>query len=100
MKKTMKLPKTDSIERLAKFWDTHDVTDFEDELAEAGGAVFVRAAGRGRATGGRGALSVPLKPREARAIERMAQAKGVTAQELVRRWVVQKIAPRRNGRTA
>jgi hypothetical protein len=33
MKKS-KLPKADSIERLAEFWDTHDLTDFEDELEE------------------------------------------------------------------
>jgi len=27
--KTRKLPRTDSIQKLAKFWDTHDLTDFE-----------------------------------------------------------------------
>ena len=26
------IPKTDSIQELAHFWDTHDLTDFEDEL--------------------------------------------------------------------
>ena len=31
---TSKLPQTDSIEELAKFWDNHDVTDFNDELEE------------------------------------------------------------------
>lgn len=31
MKQT-RIPQTNSIEDLAKFWDTHDVTDFEDEL--------------------------------------------------------------------
>ena len=30
-----KLPDTDSIEELAKFWDTHDLTDFKDDLEEA-----------------------------------------------------------------
>jgi hypothetical protein len=29
-----KIPKTDSIEELAKFWDTHDLTEFEDEMEE------------------------------------------------------------------
>lgn len=32
--KTEHLPKTDSIQELAEFWDTHDVTDFEGELVE------------------------------------------------------------------
>src|SRR5712692_4223277 len=29
-----KIPKTDSIQELAMFWQRHDVTDFEDELEE------------------------------------------------------------------
>jgi hypothetical protein len=29
--KTPKIPHTDSIAELARFWDTHDLTDFEDE---------------------------------------------------------------------
>jgi hypothetical protein len=41
-----RLPKTDSIEELAKFWDTHDLTDFEDDLDEAAEPVFVRATPR------------------------------------------------------
>jgi hypothetical protein len=32
--KTCKLPQTDLIEELAKFWDIHDLTDFEDQLEE------------------------------------------------------------------
>jgi len=40
--KKPKLPKTDSIQKLAEFWDTHDLTDFEDELEEVAEPVFVR----------------------------------------------------------
>jgi hypothetical protein len=40
--KTSKLPRTDSIQELAKFWDTHDLTDFEGELEEVTEPVFVR----------------------------------------------------------
>ena len=40
--KTSKLPRTDSIHELAKFWDTHDLTDFEDELEEVAEPVFER----------------------------------------------------------
>jgi hypothetical protein len=29
---TPKIPHIDSIAELARFWDTHDLTDFEDEL--------------------------------------------------------------------
>lgn len=40
--KKRKLPKTDSIQELAEFWDTHDLTDFEDELEEVHEPIFQR----------------------------------------------------------
>ena len=39
---TSRLPQTDSIQELANFWDTHDVTEFEAELEEVGERVFER----------------------------------------------------------
>ncbi len=36
------IPQTDSIQELARFWDTNDVTDFEDELDEVTEPVFER----------------------------------------------------------
>jgi predicted DNA binding CopG/RHH family protein len=80
MKKS-KLPKTDSIQELAEFWDTHDLTDFEDELEEVAEPVFVRGA----------AIKVPLESGEVAAVEQMAQAKGVSREELIRAWVLQKL---------
>lgn len=35
-----KLPVTDSIEELAHFWDTQDVTDYLDQLEEVTEPVF------------------------------------------------------------
>ena len=34
---SQRLPQTDSIEELAKFWDTHDLTEFESELERGHG---------------------------------------------------------------
>jgi len=87
MKKS-KMPKIDSIEELAEFWDAHDLTDFEDELEEVTEPVFVRGS----------AIRVHLESREARALEKMAQAKGISKEELVRAWVLQKLARPRVGR--
>lgn len=86
MKRTA-LPKIDSIEELAEFWDGHDLTAFEGELEEVAEPVFVRGT----------AVTVPLDSHEAEAVERMARAKGISPEELIRGWVVQKVA-RRNGR--
>lgn len=85
MKKS-KLPKTDSIQELAEFWDTHDATDFESEMEEVAEPVFVR----------RAAIKVPLESAEAEAVRQMARAKGVSQEELIRTWVQEKLA-RRNG---
>ena len=75
-KKTMKKPKlqrTDSIQALADFWDTHDLTDFEDELEEVAAPVFVR----------RTPIEINLEPREAKAVQQMAKAKGISCEDLI-----------------
>jgi hypothetical protein len=111
-----RLPKTDSIQKLATFWDTHDLTDFEDDLVAIDTPVFVRgkaqssrqarAAGARKRRTARGTratrgteseISVPLKTPEAQAVERMARSKGVSPQSLLRTWVLQKISRRSNG---
>ena len=65
MSKT-KIPKTDSIEKLAEFWQTHDSTDFEDQLEEVSEPVFVHDS----------AIQVRLKKREVAAVVKLAKAKG------------------------
>ena len=37
------IPNTESIKELAEFWDTHDLTDFEDQLEEVKEPVFHQA---------------------------------------------------------
>jgi predicted DNA binding CopG/RHH family protein len=86
--KKPKLPNTDSIQKLAEFWDTHDLTDFEDNLQEVAEPVFARGS----------ALNVPLESRDIAAIERLAQSKGVSPEQLVRSWVLQRIARGKNAR--
>jgi CopG antitoxin of type II toxin-antitoxin system len=87
--KKPKLPKIDSIQQLAEFWDAHDLTDFEQELEEVEEPVF----GRGSA------IKVPLESLQVEAVERMAQAKGVSREELIRAWVLQKINRRNKARS-
>lgn len=68
-------PRTDSIKKLAEFWDSHDLTDFEDELEEVAEPVFVRST----------AIKVPLEVQAAEAVARMAWVKGVSPEQLVLR---------------
>ena len=76
-------PNTDSIEELATFWDSHDLTDFEEDLEEAGEPVFVRPKGT--------SLSVELQPGEARQLSGIARSKGVNESAVLRQWVVEKL---------
>ena len=64
-----KLPKPDPIDELARFWDTHDLTDFENDLEQVGEPVFVRTKGT--------SLSIDLQPAEAHRLTKIARAKGV-----------------------
>ena len=89
MKKS-KLPKTDSIRKLAAFWNTHNLTDFADDLEEIDEPVFVRG----------GAIEIPLDLRKIKAVERIAKTKGLSSQELVRPWILQKLARGNNIRPA
>jgi predicted DNA binding CopG/RHH family protein len=76
-----KLPQTDSIQELAKFWDTHDLTDFENELEEAQPTVFQREE----------QISVRLQHDEAEALRKMATSQGIPDSELIRQWVIERI---------
>jgi hypothetical protein len=88
--KKPKLPKTGSIQELAEFWDTHDLTDFEKVLEEVAEPPIASVT----------AIKVPLESRQIEAIEQLARSKGVSREELVRGWVLQKLTRRSNARPA
>ncbi len=71
-----KIPQSDSIQELAAFWDTHDLTEFEDQLEVVGGTVFERQAEL---------VTVPLQPTEVEAVKRIADSKGIGYDALLRK---------------
>jgi predicted DNA binding CopG/RHH family protein len=79
--KTEALPQTDSIQELAQFWETHDLTDFEDELEEVMEPMFEL----------RTVIPLNLESGEAEAVKKLAEAKGIADAELIRGWVREKI---------
>lgn len=76
-----KIPQTDSIRRLAHFWDTHDLTDFEDQLEKVSEPVFERQA----------MMEIHLQPEEAEAVKELAKSRGVSHADLIREWVLERI---------
>ena len=81
--KGLKLPQIDSIEELARFWDTHDLTEFEEELEEVPEPVFERRPET--------VIPLHLQPQELEAVKRVAQARGVAEAALLREWVLEKL---------
>ena len=79
--KDRRLPQTDSIQEMAQFWDTHDLTDFADQLEEVTEPAFQRKT----------VIPLNLESAEAEAVSKMAKDKGVAAAELIRGWVREKI---------
>ena len=78
-----RIPQTDSIEELARFWDTHDLTDFKDELEEVSESVFERQEGT--------AVTIRLRPEEAEVVQNIAKSKDIEQTTLIRQWVLEKI---------
>lgn len=75
------LPQTDSIQELARFWDTHDLTDFEDQLEEVPESVFERNT----------VLQIQLQPEEIELVKELARSKGVDSVTLIREWVLERL---------
>jgi len=76
-----KIPETNSILELTRFWDTHDLTDFEDELEKVYEPVFER----------NNTMKIHLQPEEAEAVKTLAKSKGISYDDLIHEWVVEKI---------
>ena len=86
MEKPIKAPKithTDSIAELTHFWDSHNLTDFEDELEEVHEPIFER---RTEET-----VTIHLPAEEVEVVQRIADAQGVEPTALIRAWVLEKL---------
>jgi hypothetical protein len=85
--KRAKLPRFQTLEELARFWDANDSALFQDELCEVAEPVFKRD----------GSVQVTLASDEVKALDALARAKGVTREQLIRKWVLAQL-PRRSHR--
>lgn len=76
-----KLPETDSINELAEFWDTHDITDFEEQLEEVSEPVFES----------KSEFRIPLEPDIIKTVNELAKSRGMKPADLIREWIREKI---------
>jgi len=78
----MKIPDTDSIRELADFWDTHELTAFDDQLEEVAEPVFTRA---------RNGVTIPLTREERAVVRKIAASRGVDEAALIHEWIQEKL---------
>jgi predicted DNA binding CopG/RHH family protein len=81
--KSRRIPESDSVEELARFWDTHDLTDFEDLLENVPTEVFKRKSET--------VIPIRLRRQEAEKVKRVAKTRGVQEATLIRQWVREKL---------
>jgi len=81
--KQRSLPNSDSVQALANFWDSHDITDFERDLEEVTEPVFHQ---RKEAS-----VRINLPPREIQRLRKIAKSKGVNAPTVLREWILERL---------
>ena len=84
-RKTSRIPKFKSLEEEAKFWDTHSVTDFEDETEDVKIKIDL-AKPRDDTLILR--IQKPMKDK----IASIADKKGITTSTLARIWLAEKLS--------
>jgi len=77
----LQIPDTDSITELAHFWDTHDLTDFEDHLEEVNEPVFEREI----------VMNIHLEGEDADVVKKLAENKGISYIDLIQEWIRERI---------
>ena len=70
------ISKTDSLEKMGEFWDTHDFTDFDTDVPDVDFKI---------------SCSIPIELELFSSIESQAQLCGVKIETLVNLWLQQKL---------
>lgn len=78
-----KIPRFETIEDEAAFWDVHDTTEFEDEF-EPVEVVFARPLIHRE-------FAVPLDAQTVERLGRLAQERGVDTATLARLWIMDRL---------
>ena len=82
MRKTKtSISRAKSYNKIAEFWDTHDITDFEDLLEEVAEPVFRRGK----------KIHVHLEQDEFESVEKLARQRGLKKDDLIHEWIREKL---------
>lgn len=94
-KKNRKIPKFKNREEEAEFWDTHDITDYLDEMRPVK-VLYVPSLEKKQT------LSLRFAPSLKKQVEKVARSYDISTSSLIRMWVVEKLRSlemeRKNGK--
>lgn len=80
-----KIPEFKTIKEEAAFWDTHDITDYLDELEIVEG-VYRPKEGETKTV-----MTIRIAPSLKEQVEKVAQSYDISTSSLVRMWIVDKL---------
>ena len=75
--KKSSISKTDSLENMGNFWDTHDFTEFDTDAPDVEFQI---------------SCAVPVEPELLSSVEKQARRRGVNVETLVNLWLQQKLS--------
>lgn len=79
-----RIPRFETVEEAAEFWDTHSVADFADEIEEVADVIFVRAAAKK-------GMTVRLEQDTLAALTEQARKMGIGPSTLARMWILERL---------
>ncbi|HUT69481.1 MAG TPA: CopG family antitoxin [Desulfatiglandales bacterium] len=88
MEKGMKIPEFKTIEEMARFWNTHDITDFENHLIEVKEPLFENMESR--------IILLMLDSEQYDKLKKIADQKKLNTISLVNEWVTKQIEDESN----
>jgi hypothetical protein len=83
METQMKIPEFKTVQEMAEFWDTHEITEFEDELIEVEESIFKNLKQR--------VISVILDEDHYTILRKIADQESLNMTSLVNKWVIKLI---------
>lgn len=84
------IPSFNSIKEEAAFWDTHDITDYLDEMELVAGTYLPQADEK------KTVMTIRIAPSLKEQVEKLARSYDVSASSLVRMWIVDRLRALQN----
>lgn len=80
-----RIPQLKTRQEAREFWDTHDLTDYLEELQPVAEEIFIRPKVK------RQIISVRMEPRLVKILKQLAARRGVAYSALVRSWILERL---------